>query len=111
VGSLSGGQRQAVAIARSVIWGRKVLILDEPTAALGPQQTQVVHDIMMKACVGHNLAILWISHNMPEVFEVADRVTVLRLGRRVMTSPVSETSVDALLRAMTGADGSGELLP
>jgi ABC-type sugar transport system ATPase subunit len=104
VGSLSGGQRQAVAIARSVIWGRKVLIMDEPTAALGPRQTQIVLDVMRKVRAERDLTILWISHNLPEVFEVADRVTVLRLGRRVLTSRVEDTTTEALLRAMTGLD-------
>jgi simple sugar transport system ATP-binding protein len=93
-----------VAIARSVIWGRKVLIMDEPTAALGPRQTQIVLDVMRKVRAERDLTILWISHNLPEVFEVADRVTVLRLGRRVLTSRVEDTTTEALLRAMTGLD-------
>ena len=104
VGALSGGQRQAVAIARAAVWGRRILVLDEPTAALGAVQTQVVLDLIRRARDDRGLSILWVSHNLPQVLEVADRVTVLRLGRDVMTGSTRGLTTDDLLRAITGAD-------
>jgi simple sugar transport system ATP-binding protein len=103
IGSLSGGQRQAVAIARGAIWGRRVLILDEPTAALGARQTGEVLSLMRRTRDEKGISILWISHNMREVIEVADRITVLRLGSTVASYRPSETTVEELIGAMTGA--------
>lgn len=103
VGALSGGQRQAVAIARAAVWGRRILILDEPTAALGPQQTDVVLALMRRVRDEQGLTILWVSHNLPQVLEVADHITVLRLGQRVLSCPVADATVDTLIRAITGA--------
>jgi ABC-type sugar transport system ATPase subunit len=103
IGSLSGGQRQAVAIARGAIWGRRVLILDEPTAALGARQTGEVLALMQRTRDEKGISILWISHNMREVIEVADRITVLRLGSTVASYRPSETTVEELIGAMTGA--------
>jgi simple sugar transport system ATP-binding protein len=102
VGALSGGQRQAVAIARAAIWGRRILILDEPTAALGPQQTEVVLGLMRKVRDEQGLSVLWVSHNLPQVLEVADRITVLRLGERVLTASTGEVTAEGLMLAMTG---------
>src|SRR6476646_1945511 len=82
VGSLSGGQRQAVAIARSVLWNSKLVIMDEPTAALGVAQTRVVLDLVRRLA-DRGVAVMMISHNMHDVFSVADRVAVLYLGQMV----------------------------
>lgn len=102
VGAMSGGQKQSVAIARSVAWADKVLFLDEPTAALGVVQT---HNVMetIKRVRDRGLAVVLISHSMPHVLEVADRVQVLRLGRRVATYTAADTTVEELVGAMTGA--------
>ncbi|HZB68556.1 MAG TPA: ATP-binding cassette domain-containing protein [Ornithinibacter sp.] len=102
VGAMSGGQKQSVAIARSVAWANKVLFLDEPTAALGVVQTKNVLETIKKVR-DRGLAVVLISHSMPHVLEVADRVQVLRLGRRVATYRAADTSVEELVGAMTGA--------
>lgn len=107
VGSMSGGQKQTVAIARAVAWADKVLFLDEPTAALGVVQTRNVLDTIKKVR-DRGIAVVLISHSMPHVLEVADRVQVLRLGRRVATYQASDTSVEELVGAMTGALDSKE---
>jgi len=101
VGSMSGGQRQAIAIARAVHWANKVVFLDEPTAALGVRQTANVLDTIRRVR-DHGVAVIFISHSMPHVMEVADRVQVLRLGKRVATYNASETSMEQLVGAMTG---------
>ena len=101
VGSMSGGQRQAIAIARAVHWASKVVFLDEPTAALGVRQTANVLDTIRRVR-DHGVAVIFISHSMPHVMEVADRVQVLRLGKRVATYQTSETSMEQLVGAMTG---------
>ena len=82
VASLSGGQRQSVAVARAVMWNSRLVILDEPTAALGVAQTRQVLELV-KRLAEQGLAVVLISHNLHDVFEVADRITVLRLGRNV----------------------------
>src|SRR5947208_3704650 len=82
VASLSGGQRQSVAVARAVLWNNRVVFLDEPTAALGVAQTRQVLDLV-KRLGEQGLAVVIVSHNLLDVFEVADRITVLRLGRNV----------------------------
>ncbi|PKW27266.1 ATP-binding cassette domain-containing protein [Phycicoccus duodecadis] len=107
VGSMSGGQKQTVAIARAVAWADKVLFLDEPTAALGVVQTRNVLDTIKKVR-DRGIAVVLISHSMPHVLEVADRVQVLRLGRRVATYRGADTSVEQLVGAMTGALDSKE---
>ncbi|MGA8211189.1 MAG: ATP-binding cassette domain-containing protein [Nocardioidaceae bacterium] len=108
VGSMSGGQRQQVAIARAISWADKVVILDEPTAALGVVQTRNVLD-SIKRVKEKGIAVILISHSMPHVLEVADRVHVLRLGRTVATYNCADTSVEQLVGAMTGAlDTNGE---
>jgi D-xylose transport system ATP-binding protein len=103
VGSLSGGQRQTVAIARSMLGEPKVVILDEPTAALGVAQTRQVLDLILRL-KQRGLGVVLISHNILDVFEVADRVIVLRLGRRVATFKRTETTQDEVVAAITGAD-------
>jgi ABC-type sugar transport system ATPase subunit len=99
---LSGGQRQAVAVARAAVWGRRILIMDEPVAALGTHQTGLVLDLIRKARDEKGLSVLFISHNMPQVLAVADRVSVLRLGRRVLTCKGSDATTDMLIAAMSG---------
>ena len=102
VATLSGGQRQGVAVARAVTWAGKVVFMDEPTAALGVVQTRNVLDLIVRVRET-GLAVVLISHNMPEVIEVADRVEVLRLGERVAQFRTAETSMEELVGAMTGA--------
>ena len=104
VGSLSGGQRQSVAIARSMLGEPKIVMLDEPTAALGVAQTRQVLDLILRL-KDQGLGVVVISHNMVDVMEVADRVIVLRLGRRVATYKVSETTPDEVVGAITGSRG------
>ena len=82
VAGLSGGQRQAVAVAKAVMWNSKVVILDEPTAALGVAQTRQVLDLVTRLAE-RGLGVVIISHNLHDIFEVADRITVLRLGQQV----------------------------
>lgn len=102
VGSMSGGQRQGIAIARAIAWASKIVFLDEPTAALGVVQTKNVLETI-KRVRDKGIAVVLISHSMPHVLEVADRVQVMRLGRRVAVYRGSETSVEQLVGAMTGA--------
>jgi simple sugar transport system ATP-binding protein len=100
--SLSGGQRQSVAVARAVAWASRVLFLDEPTAALGVVQTGRVLDLVRRVRA-RGIAVVLISHNMPEVIAVSDRIEVLRLGARVAQLETSATDVGQLVGAMTGA--------
>jgi simple sugar transport system ATP-binding protein len=100
VSSLSGGQRQSVAIARAAMWADKVIFMDEPTAALGVVQTGRVLDLIRQVR-DQGIAVVLISHNMPQVLEVADRVEVLRLGRRVARLRAATATVDSLVVAMT----------
>jgi ABC-type sugar transport system ATPase subunit len=102
VGSLSGGQRQAVAIARAAVWGSSMLLLDEPTAALGVRQTEQVLALIRRIRERGDTAVVLISHNLPDVFAVADRVTVLRLGSVVLDCHISETSIAELTLVMAG---------
>ncbi len=104
VASLSGGQRQSVAIARSLLGEPKVVLLDEPTAALGVAQTKQVLDLIRRLR-DQGLGVVVISHNLADVFEVCDRVVVMRLGRRVATFRVADVSREAIVAAITGADG------
>ena len=100
--TLSGGQRQAVAVARAAAFGSKVVILDEPTAALGVNESRKVLDLI-RDVRARGVAIVLISHNMPHVFEVADRIHVQRLGRRLcVVDPKPRTMAD-VVAFMTGA--------
>jgi simple sugar transport system ATP-binding protein len=101
VGYLSGGQRQGVAVARAATWATKVIIMDEPTAALGVVQTAHVLDTIRRVR-DRGLAVVLISHNMPEVLEIADRIEVLRLGRTVATFTRETATLESLVGAMTG---------
>ncbi len=100
VASLSGGQRQSVAVARAVLWNSRVVILDEPTAALGVAQTRQVLDLV-KRLAEQGLAVVIISHNLIDVFEVADRITVLRLGRDVGVYERERTTQQEIVTAIT----------
>jgi simple sugar transport system ATP-binding protein len=102
VASMSGGQRQGIAIGRAVTWASKVVFMDEPTAALGVVQTRNVLDQIQRVRE-HGLSVVLISHNMPEVFEVADRIEVLRLGRRVARLKPNDATMEDVVAAMTGA--------
>jgi simple sugar transport system ATP-binding protein len=102
VGTMSGGQRQQIAIVRAITWANKIVFLDEPTAALGVVQTKNVLDTI-KRVRDKGIAVVLISHSMPHVLEVADRIQVMRLGSRVATLPAEGTSVQDLVGAMTGA--------
>jgi ABC-type sugar transport system ATPase subunit len=100
VGSLSGGQRQAVAVAKAVMQDVKLVIMDEPTAALGVTQTELVLNLITRlASTGH--AVLLISHNLNDVFQVADRIAVLYLGRLVAVGPTAEFDTQSAVELMT----------
>lgn len=108
VASLSGGQRQSVAVARSVMWSAKVVMLDEPTAALGLAQTKQVLDLIRRLKdQGH--AVIVISHNLTDVFEVADRVVVLFLGRNNGDFDLKNSSREDVVAAITGAEAGTTL--
>lgn len=100
ISALSGGQRQSVAIAKAVMWNSKVVILDEPTAALGVAQTRQVLDLVRRLA-DKGLAVILISHNLHDIFEVADRITVLRLGQRVSELLVKDVSYEFVVKEMT----------
>jgi D-xylose transport system ATP-binding protein len=100
VSGLSGGQRQAVAVAKSVMWNSKLVVLDEPTAALGVAQTRQVLDLVRRLAE-QGLGVVLISHNLHDVFEAADRITVLRLGRRVATLEAAKTTEQEVVHAIT----------
>jgi D-xylose transport system ATP-binding protein len=103
VGSLSGGQRQSVAIARTMVGEPKVVLFDEPTAALGVAQTAQVL-ALVKRLADEGLGIVMISHNLEDVFQVADRIVVLRLGERVATFDREKTTPEQVVGSITGAD-------
>jgi D-xylose transport system ATP-binding protein len=101
VAGLSGGQRQAIAVGRALLWGSKLVILDEPTAALGVQQTAQVLELVRRLAAQRQ-AVLLVSHSLPDVFAVADRICVLRLGANAGTFVRAETDADEIVAAMTG---------
>jgi D-xylose transport system ATP-binding protein len=100
VARLSGGQRQSVAVARAVMWNSRLVILDEPTAALGVAQTQQVL-VLVKRLADQGLAVVLISHNLHDIFEVATRITVLRLGRDIGVYERVKTTQDEIVHAIT----------
>jgi D-xylose transport system ATP-binding protein len=100
VAGLSGGQRQSVAVAKAVMWNSRLVILDEPTAALGVAQTRQVLDLV-KRLAEQGLAVLLISHNLYDVFEVADDITVLRLGQNVAEFKRTEVTQEQVVHAIT----------
>jgi simple sugar transport system ATP-binding protein len=102
VGTLSGGQRQSVAVARAVVYASQIIFMDEPTAALGVvQRERVLENI--RRIRDRGICVVLISHNMPEVLAVSDRVEVLRMGRRVARFTSSQATIEQLVSAMTGA--------
>jgi ABC-type sugar transport system ATPase subunit len=100
VGSLSGGQRQAVAVAKAVILDAKLVIMDEPTAALGVSQTALVLDLISRLA-RRGIAVLVVSHNLTDVFQVADRIAVLYLGRLVSVGPAADYNTASVVDLMT----------
>jgi ABC-type sugar transport system ATPase subunit len=100
VASLSGGQRQSVAVARAVLWNSQLMILDEPTAALGVAQTAMVLQLVRRLA-DQGYAVIIVSHNLNDVFEVADRLAVLRLGKMVVQGPLSEFDTQSVVEYMT----------
>ncbi len=100
VASMSGGQRQSIAVAKAVLWNSKVVVLDEPTAALGVAQTRQVLDLVRRLA-GQGLGVILISHNMSDVMEAADYITVLRLGQTVAEFTKTETSQREIVEAIT----------
>jgi len=103
IASLSGGQRQSVAVARAVMWNSKVVLLDEPTAALGVEQTHQVKELIVRLRE-KGLGVVVISHNLADVFDVADRIIVLRLGKRVATFETHTSNQEQVVAAITGAE-------
>ncbi|WP_435823949.1 ATP-binding cassette domain-containing protein [Kitasatospora aureofaciens] len=114
VETLSGGQRQAVAVARAVAWARSVVVMDEPTAALGVKESGQVLDLIRRVR-DKGLPVVLISHNMPHVFEIADRIHVHRMGRRAALIKPGDYSMSEVVAIMTGAltvdeDGGGTVV-
>ena len=109
VGSLSGGQRQSVAVAKAVMWNSKVVLLDEPTAALGVVQTRMVLDLVCRLR-DRGLAVMVITHNLNDCFEVADRLAVLHLGRMVAQGPASGFDRQSVVEYMTTGGSRGRPL-
>jgi fructose transport system ATP-binding protein len=102
VENLSGGQRQGVAVARAAAWGRRLVIMDEPTAALGVKETRQVLDLIQRVRE-RGLPVILISHDMPHVFELADRIQIMRLGKRVAVVTPQTHSMPEAVAIMTGA--------
>lgn len=107
VASLSGGQRQCVAVGRAVTWASRVVIMDEPTAALGLVQTGRVRELIM-ATRDAGTCVILVSHDLPFVLDTADRVEILRLGERVARLPVAQADATTVLGAMTGVAVDGD---
>jgi D-xylose transport system ATP-binding protein len=111
VGSLSGGQRQSIAVAKAVLLDARLVIMDEPTAALGVSQTALVLDLI-KRLASRGIAVLVVSHNLTDVFEVADRIAVLYLGRLVTVGPAADFDTASTVHWMTtGTSPNGQAAP
>lgn len=103
VSALSGGQQQMVAATRSSMWARQVIFMDEPTAALGVKQTDVIRDLINRLTKHEGMAVVLVSHNLPQVLDIADTINVLRLGRKVAEFKHEDASAEFLIAAITGA--------
>ncbi len=101
-GQLSGGQRQAIAVGRAVAWGSRIILMDEPTAALGVEQQQRVAELI-RTISGEGLPVLLVSHNLPQVHSLCDRVVVLFQGRLIADLPPAKSSVEEIVSWITGA--------
>ena len=101
IASMSGGQRQSVAVTRAVMWDCKIALLDEPTAALGVEQTRQVKNLILKL-KERSLGVVVISHNLAEILDITDRIIVLRLGRRVATFDTKSIRPEQVVAAITG---------
>lgn len=108
VSSLSGGQMQGIAVARAAYWAGKIVIMDEPTAALGVKQTAQVLDLIRRTAAS-GIGVVLVSHNMPDVLSCADRIEVLRHGRRVARFDRGEATIEKLVAEMTGASSFGRV--
>jgi simple sugar transport system ATP-binding protein len=106
VATMSGGQRQGIAVSRAVLWASRIVLMDEPTAALGVVQTDRVRELI-ESVRAQGISVVLVSHNLPFVFEVADRIEVLRLGRRVARFSRAQATAENVLGAMTGALSAG----
>ncbi|MBX6763394.1 MAG: sugar ABC transporter ATP-binding protein [Rubrobacteraceae bacterium] len=106
VSTFSGGMRKGVVVARAAMWASRLIVMDEPTAALGVNQVRVVLDIIRKVR-DSGIPVIFISHSLPEVFEVADRIVVLRLGQVAAELDPGSCSMDDVVAAMTGSTGGG----
>ncbi len=102
VKGMSGGQRQCLAIARALLWGRQIVILDEPTAALGVRESAQVLELIGRLR-DHGVSVILVSHNMQQLVQVADRVTVMRLGRTIATRDVADITPEGIVGLITGA--------
>jgi ABC-type sugar transport system ATPase subunit len=105
VAALSGGQRQAVAVARAIFWGRNIVLMDEPTAALGVRQTEIVLNFVDQLR-NHGVAVIFVSHNMQDVLRACNRIIVLRLGSVVLEKSRSDTNGNEIVAAITGVRDS-----
>jgi ABC-type sugar transport system ATPase subunit len=105
VKGMSGGQRQCLAIARALLWGRRIVILDEPTAALGVRESEQVLEVI-RDLRKHDVSVIVVSHNMQQLMSIADRITVMRLGRTIATRDVKNTEVSEIVGLITGAIGA-----
>jgi simple sugar transport system ATP-binding protein len=102
VGSLSGGQRQTIAVGRAATWAERIVFMDEPTASLGVEPSRKVLDLIRRVR-DTGIGVVLVTHNMPQVFEIADRIEVMRLGRRNARFTTGEVTTEEVVAAMTGA--------
>jgi ABC-type sugar transport system ATPase subunit len=102
VKTMSGGQRQCLAIARAVLWGRRIVILDEPTAALGIRESEQVLQLISRL-KDHGVSVIIVTHNMHHLYQVADRATVMRLGKTIATRFIRDTKPEEIVGLITGA--------
>lgn len=107
VRELSGGQRQAIAVARAVMWAKSAILMDEPTAALGTKQTDIVYE-SIRSAAARGLAVVVVSHDIPKMLSLADRIAVMRQGRTISNMPAGELSLTDVVTLMLGGRAKGE---